>query len=36
MGSTHYLAPKKIKKMPRWAREFERTVVINNHTFYRG
>lgn len=36
MGSTHYLAPKKLKKLPRWAREFERTVVINDHVFYRG
>lgn len=36
MGSTHYLAPKKLKKLPRWANEFERTVAINNHVFFRG
>lgn len=36
MGSTHYLAPKKLKKLPRWAKEFERTVVINDHVFFRG
>lgn len=36
MGATHYLAPKKLKKLPRWANEFERTVAINNHVFFRG
>ena len=36
MGSTHYLAPKKLKKLPRWARKYERTVAINNHVFFRG
>lgn len=36
MGSTHYLAPKKLKKLPRWANEYQRTVAINNHVFFRG
>lgn len=36
MSATHYVAPKKLKRTPRWVREFERTVVINDHVFYRG
>jgi hypothetical protein len=36
IGSTHYVAPNKLKRVPKWVREFQQTVVINNHTFYRG
>ena len=35
MNSTHYLNPKKLKRLPRWAREFERTIVVNNHHFFK-
>lgn len=38
-GSTHYLAPNLMKrlkyKFPKWSRQYEVTVVINNHTFYK-
>ena len=36
LNSTHYLNPKKVKKLPKWAKQYERTVVINDHVFYRG
>lgn len=35
-GADHYLNPKKVKKMPRFAREFERVAAINDHVFYRS
>lgn len=35
-GSTHYLNPKKLSRLPRWARQYEETVVINDHVFYKG
>ena len=35
MNSTHYLNPKKLKRLPRWAKEFERTIVVNNHHFFK-
>lgn len=35
-GATHYLNPKKVKRLPKWARKFEQTMVIGNHTFYHG
>jgi spore germination cell wall hydrolase CwlJ-like protein len=38
-GSTHYLAPKAMKKLkyryPRWSREYTLTAVIDNHRFYK-
>jgi spore germination cell wall hydrolase CwlJ-like protein len=35
-GSTHYVAPKRLTKMPRWTKVLEQTLAINNHVFYRG
>ena len=35
-GSTHYVAPKRLKKMPRWTKALTPTIAINNHVFYRG
>jgi len=33
-GATHFLAPKKLKKLPKWARVYTKTAQIENHTFY--
>lgn len=33
--ATFYLNPKVVKRMPRWAREYEHVVTIDNHAFYR-
>ena len=35
-GATHYLNPKKVRRLPKWARKFEQKIVIGNHTFYYG
>ncbi len=35
-GSTHYVAPKRLKKMPAWTKKLTETIAINNHKFYRG
>ena len=35
-GSTHYVAPKKMKRVPRWTKTFPKTIAINDHQFYRG
>ena len=32
----HFLNPKTVKRMPRFAREFDKVAVIGNHTFYRS
>lgn len=34
-GATHYVAKKRLKRIPRWMKEYEKTVAINEHTFYR-
>ena len=33
--ATFYLNPKAVKRMPRWALEYEYVATIDNHTFYR-
>lgn len=33
-GATHFLAPKKLKTLPKWARVYTKTIQIENHTFY--
>lgn len=33
-GATHFLNPRRVRKMPRWAREFEVVGQIGNHRFY--
>lgn len=35
-GSTHYVAPKKLKRVPKWTKTFPKTIAINDHQFYRG
>lgn len=32
----HFLNPKTVKRMPRFAREYDKVAVIGNHTFYRS
>jgi len=34
-GATHFLNPNKVKKMPRWARQFEVVGKVGNHVFYK-
>ena len=34
-GSTHYVAPKRLVRIPKWINEMERTVVLNDHHFFR-
>lgn len=34
-GSTHYVAPKRLISIPKWINEMERTVVLNDHHFFR-
>ena len=34
-GSTHYVAPKRLVRTPKWINEMERTVVLNDHHFFR-
>jgi len=33
-GATHFLNPKAVKHMPRWARKFEVVGRVGNHVFY--
>ena len=33
--ATFYLNPKAVKRIPRWAREYEHVATIDNHAFYR-
>lgn len=35
-GADHYLNPKLVKRMPRFAKEFEQVASINDHVFYRS
>ena len=35
-GSTHYVAPKRLKRIPSWVKKLEKTVAINDHQFFRG
>ena len=35
-GSTHYVAPKRLKRVPSWVKKLEKTVAINDHQFFRG
>lgn len=35
-GATHYVAPKKLKRVPKWTKTFPKTIAINDHQFYRG
>jgi hypothetical protein len=35
-GSTHYVAPAKLKRVPKWVKSMEKTVSINEHQFFRG
>ena len=35
-GSTHYIAPKRLVRVPKWAKEMEKTVVVRDHQFFRG
>ena len=35
-GSTHYVAPKRLVRIPKWVKEMERTVVVRDHHFFRG
>ena len=35
-GATHYLNPKKLSKVPKWALKYPRTVIIGNHSFHKG
>lgn len=32
----HYLNPDKVKRMPKWAKEYEHVATIGNHKFYRS
>lgn len=34
-GSTHYVAPKRLISIPKWIKEMDRTVVLNDHHFFR-
>lgn len=34
-GANHFLNVKKISRLPRWAREYQQTAKIGNHTFYK-
>lgn len=34
-GANHYLAKKKLTRLPKWARVYKETVTIGNHTFYK-
>ena len=34
-GATHFLNPAKLKALPKWAKVFEKTVVIENHHFFK-
>lgn len=34
-GATHFLNPTKLKFLPRWARKFEKTIVIGRHHFFK-
>jgi len=34
-GSTHYVAYKSLKYIPYWTKKLERTVKIDNHTFFK-
>ena len=33
-GATHFLNPKAVKRLPKWARNFDRVSAIGNHVFY--
>lgn len=35
-GATHYLAPKRLKRQPKWVKSFEKTIAIADHNFYRS
>lgn len=35
-GADHYLNPDKVKRMPKWTKEYEYVVDIGNHKFYRS
>ena len=35
-GSNHYVAPKRLASMPKWANDMEHTVVVLDHHFFRG
>lgn len=34
-GADHFLNKRKVKKLPRWAVEYEETATIGEHTFYK-
>jgi len=34
-GANHFLNVRKMKKLPRWTKEYEKVAVVGNHTFYR-
>jgi N-acetylmuramoyl-L-alanine amidase len=34
-GATHYLNPDRVRKIPRWAREYEKVGRVGKHVFYR-
>ena len=35
-GSNHYVAPKRLVRIPKWVEEMEHTVVVRDHHFFRG
>lgn len=34
-GSTFYLNPKKLKRLPKWVHQFKQVAVLGNHNFYK-
>lgn len=34
-GATHFLNPAKLRFLPKWARKFEKTIVIEHHHFFK-
>lgn len=34
-GATHFLNPRRVSRMPRWSRNFERVGRVGNHVFYQ-
>jgi spore germination cell wall hydrolase CwlJ-like protein len=35
-GADHYLNPKKVKNLPKWAKEYKKTTKIGQHEFYKA
>lgn len=35
-GSTHYVSPKRLKRIPAWMHTYEKTIAIADHQFYKA